>query len=639
MNPEPTRAEQLFASALAIADRAERAAFIRRACAGNTALRVEVESLLAAHKEAGGFMRAVALAETLPMLPTEKSGERIGRYRLLELIGTGGFGDVWMAEQEQPVRRRVALKIIKLGMDTREVVARFEAERQALAMMDHPSIARVFDGGATEAGRPYFVMELVKGASITRYCDELRLTNRERIELFIDVCHAVQHAHQKGIIHRDLKPSNILVMELDGKAVPKVIDFGVAKATEQRLTEKTLFTRLGQMLGTPAYMSPEQAGLGGLDIDTRTDIYSLGVILYELLIGQPPFDTRKLLEAGYEAILRTIREVEPPKPSTRLSSLGKQDLEQTAHQRRIEVAKLNRMIRGDLDWIVVKALEKDRNRRYVTAQGFANDLLRYLKDEPVEASPPALAYRFGKTIRRHRLAMAFSAALAASLIGGTAVSLWQAWQATRYARAAETQRRVATNETARAESAHAATREAMVQLSDTLSQIRLQRVEQLLQPTNAPPQADPAQALAQLARALRENPQDFRSTYRLLALLSGRNFPRPVSERTFSGRVLDLAFNGNGLLVAVKDRADGRVTVWNYDSGTRQYGPLGDGGAIILNFVPAWKEWWLTRFIAEEKPLELSLRESAAGSIPGDRSSSLATWQPVDCRPPTRSLW
>lgn len=323
---------------------------------------------------------------------TEHAGDKVGRYKLLQQIGEGGCGIVYMAEQEAPVRRRVALKIIKLGMDTREVVARFEAERQALALMDHPNIARVFDGGATETGRPYFVMELVRGEPITQYCDARRLTTRERLELFIQVCQAVQHAHQKGIIHRDLKPSNVLVTELDGRATPKVIDFGVAKATEQRLTEKTLFTRFGQVVGTPAYMSPEQAGFGGLDIDTRSDVYSLGVLLYELLTGSPPFDAKQLREAGFEAILRTIREVEPPKPSTRLSTLSQESRATVANRRQLEPAKLNGLLRGDLDWIVMKAMEKDRARRYETANGLGKDIERHLRNEPVVAAAPSKLY-------------------------------------------------------------------------------------------------------------------------------------------------------------------------------------------------------------------------------------------------------
>ena len=409
-----------------------------------------------AEEPAREFLRSPAQTD---VFRTEKPGDLIGRYKLLQQIGEGGGGIVYMAEQEEPVRRRVALKIIKLGMETREVVARFEAERQALALMDHPNIAKILDAGvtatplpasghplpssdegrgqgeessrvtfhsslATHYGRPYFVMELVRGTPITHYCDENRLATRQRLELFVQVCQAVQHAHQKGIIHRDLKPSNVLVTELDGRPTPKVIDFGVAKATEQRLTEKTLFTRFGQLIGTPAYMSPEQAGFGGLDIDTRSDVYSLGVLLYELLTGRPPFDGKKLLEAGYEGILKTIREVEPPKPSTKLSTLSHEELVVTASQRNAEPGKLNGLVRGELDWIVMKALEKDRARRYETATGFANDILRHLNNEPVLARPPSKLYEFQKTVRRHKFGFAAAAAVFLSLFLGLGFSTW-----------------------------------------------------------------------------------------------------------------------------------------------------------------------------------------------------------------------
>jgi WD40 repeat protein len=370
-------------------------------------------------------------------------GDHIGRYRLLELIGEGGFGNVWMAEQQEPVRREVALKIIKLGMDTKEVVARFEAERQALARMDHPNIARVFDGGATERGRPYFVMELVKGVRITDYCDAKKLSTEERLKLFMDVCQAVQHAHQKGVIHRDLKPSNVLVTELDGKAVPKVIDFGIAKATEQKLSEQTFFTRFNQVIGSPAYMSPEQAGLGSLDVDTRSDIYSLGVLLYELLTGRTPFSNEELLKAGLDGVGRLIREKEPPKPSTQLSTLANEELVATAAQRSSLPAKLNRLLRGDLDWIVMKALEKDRNRRYETANGFARDIGRFLNQEPVTAAAPGLGYRFRKFSRRNRLGLAIAGAFAGIIVLASIISTRQAVRATRHARAEEQLRKVA----------------------------------------------------------------------------------------------------------------------------------------------------------------------------------------------------
>ena len=370
----------------------------------------------------------------------EQPGDRIGRYKLREKLGEGGCGVVYVAEQEEPVRRRVALKVIKLGMDTRDVIARFEAERQALAMMDHANIARVFDAGATDTGRPFFVMELVRGIRITDYCDENKLDTQRRLNLFIQVCHAVQHAHQKGIIHRDLKPSNILVTINDGVPVPKVIDFGIAKATQGRLTDKTVYTQFHQFIGTPAYMSPEQAMMTSLDIDTRSDIYSLGVLLYELLTGRPPFDPRAMLAAGIDEVRRTIRDQDPPRPSTRLSALPQDDLTTEARRRSTEAQRLIHSISGDLDWIVMKCLEKDRSRRYETANGLARDLQCHLSNEPVVARPPSTAYRLKKMVRRNRLAFAAGAAVAAALVIGLTVSLWQSVEksrALRRARAAE----------------------------------------------------------------------------------------------------------------------------------------------------------------------------------------------------------
>ncbi len=420
--------KELFQEALQLGSVQEREKFLASRCGNDNELRQQLEALLWAHAHAGNFMQPGPLT---PYTGGERAGTVIGRYRLLEQIGQGGFGVVWMAEQLQPVRRRVALKIIKVGMDTREVVARFEAERQALAMMEHPNIARVFDGGASETGRPYFVMELVRGVTITSYCDAHHLPPRARLELFIRVCQAVQHAHQKGIIHRDLKPSNILICVQDDRPVPKVIDFGVAKATAAPLTDKTLFTRFHQLVGTPAYMSPEQAGLGNGDIDTRSDIYSLGVLLYELLTGRTPFDTQKLLEEGYEAMLRVIREAEPSKPSTRLSTLSVEELQQVATVRKTEPNRLGRLVRGDLDWIVMKALEKERARRYGTAGDFAKDLQRYLDDQPVEASPPSTVYRARRFLRRNRLLAASAGSIALVLLLAVPISLSLAWVATR----------------------------------------------------------------------------------------------------------------------------------------------------------------------------------------------------------------
>ncbi len=366
----------------------------------------------------------------------EQPGMTIGRYKLLQPIGEGGFGVVFMAQQSEPVQRKVALKVIKAGMDTREVIARFEAERQALALMDHPNIAQVLDGGATASGRPYFVMELVRGLPITEYCDQCHLSTRERLELFIKVCRAVQHAHQKGVIHRDLKPSNVLVTLHDGEPVPKVIDFGVAKALGQKLTNKTLFTRFEQMIGTPAYMSPEQAALSGLDIDTRSDIYSLGVLLYELLTGVTPFDSETFRQAALDEIRRMIRETEPPKPSTRLTELVAADVRRlTTSATEKDRASLRQLlqqkkdlisaIRGDLDWITMKAMEKDRHRRYDTAKGLAADLERHLNHEPVLARPPSALYRFERAARRHRIAFASGGAVAIAVVLGMAISPWQ----------------------------------------------------------------------------------------------------------------------------------------------------------------------------------------------------------------------
>lgn len=395
-----------------------------------------------------GLAAALAPESPGPLPSSAAPGDHIGRYKLLELIGEGGFGNVWMAEQQEPVRRKVALKILKLGMDTREVVARFEAERQALAMMDHANIAKVLDAGATEQGRPFFVMELVAGVPITTFCDTHQLDTRQRIELFVLVCEAVQHAHQKGVIHRDLKPGNILVSEQDGRFVPKVIDFGVAKALEEPLTDKTFFTRYHQFLGTPVYMSPEQAGLGGLDVDTRSDIYSLGVLLYELLTGRTPFTNEQLRKAQLDEVLRVIREQEPPKPSTRLTEdLAADDLrrrsssqsgEFTSSRQRLQ--ELVGLLRGELDWIILKALDKDRARRYATANGFAAELRRYLNGEVVTAAPPTVAYRLQKAWHRHKLIFTAAAAVAASLLIGLGVSTWlfvKETRAYREARAAE----------------------------------------------------------------------------------------------------------------------------------------------------------------------------------------------------------
>jgi len=426
----------IFIAALQIEDPIQRRAFLDDACAQQPELRARVEELLRLNQGASGFLEKPAVNPPTPgalqgtfdhPASTEQHGAVIGPYKLLERIGEGGMGAVWMAQQSEPVKRLVALKLIKAGMDSKHVVARFEQERQALALMDHPNIARVLDVGATNAGRPYFVMDLVKGAPITRYCDEHRLTPRERLELFLPVCQAVQHAHQKGVIHRDLKPSNVLVALYDGRPVPKVIDFGVAKATETPLTDKTLVTGFGAIVGTLEYMSPEQAEINQLDIDTRSDVYSLGVLLYELLTGAPPFSRKELEKGGMLEMLRTIREQEPSKPSTKLSSA--ESLPTLAANRGTEPAKLTKLVKGDLDWIVMKALEKDRNRRYETANGFAMDVQRYLADEAVQACPPSAGYKLRKFARRNR-AMVSSAVtiliLLAAGVAGTSFGLVRA---------------------------------------------------------------------------------------------------------------------------------------------------------------------------------------------------------------------
>src|SRR5262249_8267008 len=440
--------ESVLGEALEIKSAAERGAFLDQACGDNQTLRAEVEGLLHAHGTCGDLLDLSEKAATiLDTGSTEAPGTFIGAYKLLEQIGEGGFGVVFVAEQTQPVRRRVALKLLKRGLDTRQVVARFEAERQALAIMDHPHIAKGFDGGATASGLPYFVMELVKGIPITDFCDQNHVTMRQRVELIPAVCDAVQHAHQKGIIHRDLKPSNVLVTVHDATPVVKIIDFGVAKALGRELTDKTLFTGVAQIIGTPLYMSPEQAGQSALDIDTRTDIYSLGVILYELLTGSTPFHKERLNQVAFDEIRRIILEEEPPKPSTRLLE-SKELLPSISAQRQTEPTKLPGLVSGDLDWIVMKCLEKDQNRRYETATALADDLKRYLNDEPVMACPPSTPYRLGKFARRNKTALVAALIVIAALLSGTTVATWQAVRATRAKEAAVAEKQRADEEVA-----------------------------------------------------------------------------------------------------------------------------------------------------------------------------------------------
>ena len=464
-------------------------------------------------RSSGEIVRALEFAA----LPEETPGMRLGNYKLLQKIGEGGFGVVWMAEQEEPVRRRVALKVIKPGMDTAEVIARFKAERQALALMDHPNIAHVFDAGATEAGRPYFVMELVRGVPITRYCDENRMPAEARLGLFVSVCQAVQHAHQKGVIHRDLKPSNILITLHDGVPVPKIIDFGIAKATGARLTDKTLFTQFHAFVGTPVYTSPEQMEMSGLDVDTRSDIYGLGVLLYELLTGRPPFDPDALAKSGLEAMRRTIREVDPPHPSYRLGTLSAADRASIAHQRGTEVTKLALLLRGDVDWIVMHCLEKDRTRRYDTAAALAADIQHHLRSEPITARPPSELYRIGKFVRRHRVGVAAVVTIALLLVGGLVASstLFVRERAAReravVAEQSESRLRQQA-ETARALEAKRASRTAQAM------------AEQLFREHRS------AEALAHLVRAARSDPENYALGPRLIAALAFRSFAEPVGE-------------------------------------------------------------------------------------------------------------
>jgi eukaryotic-like serine/threonine-protein kinase len=550
---EPSE-KSIFLEAIEIESATERAEFLDKACAGNPLLRDKAEALLQAHENPQRLMDNLgAAAPTIDAPSSERPGTVIGPYKLLQQIGEGGMGTVYMAEQTQPIQRKVALKIIKAGMDSRQVIARFEAERQALAMMDHVNIARVFDGGATEAGLPYFVMELVHGVPITKYCDEHYLTPRQRLELFIPVCQAIQHAHQKGIIHRDIKPSNVLVAPYDGKPVIKIIDFGVAKATGQQLTDKTLFTDFGSVVGTIEYMSPEQAELNNQDIDTRSDIYSLGVVLYELLTGTTPLSRARLKEAAFAEMLRMIREEEPPKPSTRLSE-SKDSLPTISAQRQTEPAKLTKLVRAELDWIVMKALDKNRSRRYESANGLAMDLQCYLADEPVQACPPSAGYRLRKFVRRNRGAVTAALIVTAALLVGIMGTTWGMVKAGQRRSEADKAR----TDAERARSAEAEQREqAVANLYDSL--VREARALRLARGTGYRGQA--WQRLREAARL--DTPKRNLDELRREAAASLGDFvglePKVLRGR-WKSHILSLALHPQAPLLAVGS-ADGTITL------------------------------------------------------------------------------
>jgi serine/threonine protein kinase len=583
MHAEFRRVKDIFLTALEKEDAAERADYLNEACGHDEVLRRQVEALLRKHEQAGSFLErpGIDLGATSEeagglneVAPAEGPGTRIGPYKLLQQIGEGGMGIVYMAEQQEPVRRKVAIKIIKPGMDSAQVIARFEAERQALALIDHQNIAKVFDAGTTDTGRPYFVMELVHGVPITQFCDDNPLMPRERLQLFVPVCQAIQHAHQKGIIHRDIKPSNVLVTMYDDRPVPKVIDFGVAKAIEQRLTERTLFTQFGALIGTFEYMSPEQAETNALGVDTRSDIYSLGVLLYEMLTGTTPLQRDRLREAALSELVRLIKEEEPPRPSVRLSSSNV--LPKIAAARKTEPAKLSKLVRGEIDWIVMKCLEKDRLRRYETANGLARDVERYLHDEPVEACPPSASYRLRKFAHKYRTPVTFAAMFTLLLVTGVVVSAWQAVRATRAEVEAVAQREQATHAEREATMKRHEAEEAEARARAAEHEIRRQwyaRTVNLMQ------QAWDTGQVGRLRDLLAETAdyldRGFEWYYcQRLCHLELQTF---IGHR---GRVTAVSWSPDGKLLATASR-DGTAKVWEAAGGREIFTLQGHAGGVL----------------------------------------------------------